>query len=127
MKEALAEAQKAYEMREVPIGAVVVSDGQIVGRGFDTMEADKDPTCHAEMSAIRNACKKLERWRLTGCDLYVTTDPCPMCSGAIELARFDNVYVGTRDGILAKECAEIIQNFFRERRVENKQNPEERK
>jgi len=127
MKEALAEAQKAYEKREVPIGAVVVFENEIIARGHDTMELDKDPTCHAEITAIKNACKNLDRWRLYGCDLYVTTDPCPMCSGAINLARFDNVYVGTRDGILANECAAIIQKFFRERRLENKQNPEETK
>ena len=129
MKEALVEAQKAFDKKEVPIGAVIVSEGQIVGRGHDTMETDKDPTCHAEMSAIRNACKALDRWRLVGCDLYVTTDPCPMCQGAIDLARFDNVYVGTRDGILASECAEIIRTFFKQLRVEDKErkNSEETK
>ena len=122
MKEALIEAQKAYDKKEVPIGAVIVCGDEIVGRGHDTMETDKDPTCHAEISAIRNASKTLDRWRMTGCDLYVTTDPCKMCSGAIELARFDNVYVGTRDGILAKECAEIIRDFFRKLRKEDKEN-----
>jgi len=127
MKEALIEAQKAYDKKEVPIGAVVVCGGQVVGRGHDTMEEDKDPTCHAEMTAIKMASKNLDRWRLYGCDLYVTTDPCPMCSGAIDLSRFDNVYVGTRDGILANECASIIKDFFKQRRLENKQNPEETK
>ncbi|MDO5331337.1 MAG: nucleoside deaminase [Bacillota bacterium] len=122
MKEALIEAQKAYDKKEVPIGAVVVYGDEIVGRGHDTMETDKDPTCHAEISAIRNACRTLDRWRMIGCDLYVTTDPCQMCSGAIQLARFDNVYVGTRDGILAKECAEIIKDFFKALRQEDKEN-----
>jgi len=125
MREALIEAQKSYEKLEVPIGAVVVCDGVVVGRGHDTMEGDKDPTCHAEMTAIKNACKTLDKWRLNGCDLYVTTDPCPMCQGAIVLARFDNVYVGTRDGILADECAKIIRDFFKKRRIENKQSSEE--
>ena len=121
MKEALVEAQKAYDKKEVPIGAVIVCGDKIVGRGHDTMETDKDSTCHAEISAIRNASKMLDRWRMTGCDLYVTTDPCKMCSGAIELARFDNVYVGTRDGILATQCAEIIRDFFRQLRKEDKE------
>ena len=127
MKEALIEAQKAYDIDEVPIGAVVVYQDRIVGRGHDTMESDKDPTCHAEMSAIKNACKNLDRWRLGGCDLYVTTDPCPMCAGAIVLARFDNVYVGTRDGILADECAKIIRDFFKKLRAEDKEPLEEKK
>lgn len=126
MREAFIEAQKSLEIDEVPIGAVVVFEGQIIARGHDTMESDKDPTCHAEMSAIRNACRQLDRWRLNGCDLYVTTDPCPMCSGAISLARFDNVYVGTRDGILADECARIIRDFFKRRRIENKGSSEEK-
>ena len=126
MREALFEAQKAYDKEEVPIGAVIVCGGEIVGRGYDTMETDKDPTCHAEMTAIRNACKNLDRWRLCGCDLYVTTDPCPMCRGAIELARFDHVYVGTRDGILASECAEIIRKFFKELRIKDKESAEEK-
>ena len=126
MREALKEAEKAYEMDEVPIGAVVVYDGKVVGRGFDSMEKDKDPTCHAEMTAIRNACRELDRWRLWGCDLYVTTDPCPMCSGAIELARFEHVYVGTRDGILATECAAIIKDFFKELRMRDKESAEEK-
>ena len=125
MREALIEAEKAYSKKEVPIGAVVVCNGQVVGRGHDTMETDKDPTCHAEITAIRQACKALDKWRLTDCDLYITTDPCPMCSGAINLARFANVYVGTRDGILATECAKIIRDFFKQRRIENKQQKSE--
>ena len=127
MKEALKEEKKAYAKAEVPIGAVIVFDGKVVGRGYDTMETSMDPTCHAEMIAIRKAAKKLGRWRLYGCDMYITTDPCPMCSGAIQLARLDNVYVGTRDGILADECRSIIQNFFRELRLRDKTNSEEQK
>lgn len=125
MREALNEARKAYEAGEVPIGAIVVCDGEIVGRGFDSMEKDNDPTAHAEMTAIREAAKTLGRWRLFGCDMYVTTDPCPMCSGALELARLDNVYVGTRDEILAAECSSIIKDFFKELRLRNKQLSEE--
>ena len=125
MKAALKEAQKSYDKFEVPIGAVIVFDGKIIARGHDTMETSFDPTCHAEMVAIRKACKKLGRWRLTGCDMYVTTDPCQMCSGAINLARLDNVYVGTRDGILADECSSIIKNFFKELRLKDKVQSEE--
>lgn len=126
MKEALKEAKKSYAMGEVPIGCVIVFEGKIVGRGHDTMETALDPTCHAEMTAIRKACRKLGRWRLWGCDMYVTTDPCGMCSGAIGLARLDNVYVGTRDGILADECSTIIKEFFRELRLRDKKLSEEK-
>lgn len=125
MKEALKEAQKAYDKKEVPIGAVIVYEGKIIARGHDTMETSFDPTCHAEMTAIRKACKKLGRWRLYGCDMYVTTDPCPMCSGALNLARLDNIYVGTRDGILAEECSSIIKDFFKELRLRDKKQSEE--
>lgn len=125
MKEALKEAQKAYDKKEVPIGAVIVYEGKIIARGHDTMETSVDPTCHAEMTAIRKACKKLGRWRLYGCDMYVTTDPCPMCSGALNLARLDNIYVGTRDGILAEECSSIIKDFFKELRLRDKKQSEE--
>jgi len=121
MWEALEEAKKAYDIGEVPIGAVVVCGDEVVGRGFNQMEFAKDATCHAEMLAIKDASKKLDRWRLTDCDIYITTDPCPMCSGAINLSRFANVYVGTRDGILADECREIIQNFFKELRKRDKE------
>jgi len=121
MKEALKEAKKSYAKAEVPIGAVIVFDGKIVGRGHDTMETSLDPTCHAEMTAIRKAAKKLGRWRLWGCDMYITTDPCQMCSGAIQLARLDNVYIGTRDNILADECRTIIQDFFKELRTRDKE------
>ena len=125
MKEALKEAQKAYDKKEVPIGAVIVYEGKIIARGHDTMETSVDPTCHAEMTAIRKACKKLGRWRLYGCDMYVTTDPCPMCSGALNLARLDHIYVGTRDGILAEECSSIIKDFFKELRLRDKKQSEE--
>ena len=121
MYEALEEAKKAYEIGEVPIGAVVVCEGRIVGRGSNRMEIDKDATCHAEILAIKDASRNLDRWRLTDCDIYITTDPCPMCSGAINLCRFANVYVGTRDGILEEQCRSIIQDFFKELRKRDKE------
>ncbi len=138
MKEALKEAEKAYEINEVPIGAVVVRSGVIVGRGHNSRETDKDPTAHAEMTAIREASANLGGWRLHQCDIYVTVEPCPMCAGAVMLSRIKNLYIGTRDskggacgsvinipqnesfnhtvsieyGILEEECREILQKFF---------------
>ncbi len=138
MKEALEEARKAYELDEVPVGAVIVCDGEIVGRGHNTRETLKDPTGHAEMNAIRAASQKLGGWRLHKCDMYVTVEPCPMCAGAIMMSRIKNLYIGTADlkggacgsvidipqnemfnhkveieyGILEKECREILQKFF---------------
>lgn len=138
MKEALKEAEKAYNINEVPIGAVIVRDGEIVGRGFNTRESDKDPTAHAEMNAIRAASGLLGGWRLHQCDMYVTVEPCPMCAGAIMLSRIKNLYIGAEDskggacgsvinipqnekfnhfvnieyGILEEECRDILQKFF---------------
>lgn len=138
MKEALEEARKAYEMDEVPVGAVIVCDGEIVGRGHNTRETAKDPTGHAEMNAIRAASAKLGGWRLHKCDMYVTVEPCPMCAGAIMMSRIKNLYIGAADlkggacgsvidiprndmfnhkvdieyGILEEECREILQKFF---------------
>ena len=97
MKEALKEAEKALALEEVPIGAVVVKDGEIVGRGYNRRETDKDPTAHAEVIAIRQASAKLGGWRLHQCDLYVTVEPCPMCAGAIVLSRIKKLYIGTAD------------------------------
>ena len=97
MREALAQAKKAYKRGEVPIGAVVVKDGEIVGRGYNVTQTRNDPTGHAETVALRDAAKRLGSWRLTGCDLYVTTEPCPMCAGAIVLARIRTLYIGTMD------------------------------
>lgn len=138
MREALAEAAKAEEKGEVPIGAVVVCDGEIVGRGHNLRETDKDPTAHAEMAAIREASGTLGGWRLHRCDIYVTTEPCPMCAGAIMLSRIKNLYIGTADpkggacgslinipedgrfnhvtkvhfGLLEDECRTILSGFF---------------
>lgn len=142
MSEALAEAEKAFALGEVPVGAVVVKDGQIVGRGHNSTETDKDPTCHAEIAALKDAAKTLGGWRLIGCDMYVTTEPCAMCAGAIVLARIERLYVGTMDpkagacgslrnivcddrlnhqvelttGIMQEECSEILKRFFRKLR-----------
>lgn len=145
MQEALRLARMAYDAGEVPVGAVVVKDGQIVGRGFNSTETDKDPTSHAEMKAIRQAAQTLGGWRLSGCSMYVTLEPCSMCAGAIVLARLDDLYIGTLDpksgaclslasipsddrlnhqvelhaGILQQECSAILKEFFRELRNKN--------
>lgn len=142
MEEALKEAQKAYDMDEVPIGAVVVKDGQIIGRGHNLRESEKDPTLHAEMVAIREAAAKVKSWRLTDCEIYVTIEPCPMCAGAMIQSRIDRLIFGARDpkagcagslynlledprfnhrveiveSILEEECRDIIKTFFRNKR-----------
>ena len=142
MKEALTEASKAEEIGEVPIGAVIVRDGEIVGRGHNRRETGKDPTLHAEMIAIREAARYLGGWRLSGCTLYVTIEPCPMCAGAILMARIDRAVYGAADpkagcagtlydlltdarfnhcaevtaGVREAECGAIIREFFRNRR-----------
>lgn len=139
MKEALKEARKAAEKGEVPIGAVIVKDGKIIGRGHNLRESTNDPTAHAEIIAIRKASKKLNNWRLSGCTLYVTVEPCIMCAGAIVLARIDKLVYGTDDpkagavkslykavsdkrlnhrvkevksGVLKEECQELLRIFF---------------
>lgn len=139
MKEALKQAKKAAVFGETPIGAVIVHDGKIIARAYNKRETKKSPLCHAEIIAIQKAAKKLGGWRLPNCSLYVTLEPCPMCSGAIIQSRIDNVYFGAFDpkngccgskinlfeknlfyynvnvagGILEKECRELIQNFFK--------------
>lgn len=97
MQEALRLADEAEKLGEVPIGAVVVCDGQIVGRGFNRREIDADPLAHAELIAIAQAAQTLKRWRLSGCTLYVTLEPCPMCAGALVNARLDRVVYGAKD------------------------------
>ncbi len=147
MRAALAEAAQAYALGEVPIGAVLVNEtGEIVARGHNLRERDHDATAHAEMIAIRAACERLGRWRLSGLTLYVTIEPCPMCAGAIVMSRMDRVVYGGTDykagaceslfnipghpalnhhpevtaGVLAEECAGIMKRFFRERRARKK-------
>jgi len=142
---ALDEAQKAFDIGEVPIGAVLIMDGQVVASGHNMRECWHDATAHAEMIAIREACEKLGRWRLTGLTLYVTIEPCPMCAGALVMSRVDRLVYGSADakagaiesifniaqnealnhsmmvttGIRADECAQIMKDFFRQRRKKN--------
>jgi len=142
MREALSLAQAAECLGEVPVGAVVVKGGEIIGRGFNTPIGDSDPTAHAEIAALRDAARKMSNYRLPGCELFVTVEPCAMCAGAILHARIARVVYGTRDyktgvhgsvvdlfaverlnhhttiegGILAEECAAIISAFFAARR-----------
>ncbi|NMA86612.1 MAG: nucleoside deaminase [Tissierellia bacterium] len=140
MRKALEEAHKALSTYEVPIGAIIVYKGEIIGRGHNKRESLRDPLAHAEMIAIKEASKNLGNWRLMGCTLYVTIEPCPMCAGAIINSRIDRVVIGARDpkmgccgsvinlldnpnfnhrptvefGILEGECSIIISNFFKE-------------
>ena len=138
MKEALKEAKKAAEELEVPVGAVIVHKDKIIARGRNRREISKNALFHAEIEAINNACKKLNSWRLIGCTLYVTLEPCPMCAGAIINSRISEIIYGANDptagscgsvtdlfslpynhkpvvtgGILKDECAEILTNFFK--------------
>ena len=96
MQEALLEAKKAFELDESPIGAIIVYEGKIIGRGHNRRNADKNPLAHAEIMAINEACKFLGDWRLEGCTMYITLEPCPMCSGAIVQARIERVVFGAR-------------------------------
>ena len=142
MKEALKEAKKAYSKDEVPVGAIIVKNGKIIARAHNLKETKKLATSHAEILAIQKASKKLDAWRLENCEMYVTLEPCPMCSGAIIQSRIKKVYIGTTDnksgacgsvlnlfddykfnhkveyetGILNKECENILQTFFKDLR-----------
>ncbi len=141
MRAALRQAQRAEKKGEVPIGAVVVCGGKIVGKGYNLRTRLQMATAHAEMRAIDRACKKLRSWRLPGAEIYVTLEPCPMCMGAILNARIDRVYFGAYEqkgrsltkelaeanllnhrvevtgGILAEECAAILTDFFTKMRL----------
>ena len=97
MKEALKQAQKAYDINEVPVGAIIVKDDKIIARAYNLKETKQDTTKHAEIIAIQKASKKLNAWRLTDCEMYVTLEPCSMCAGAIIQARIKKVYIGTMD------------------------------
>lgn len=138
MRLAMQLAEKAASLGEVPVGAVVVRAGEVVGTGFNQRETGKNALAHAELAAINAACRRLGGWRLHQCDLYVTLEPCPMCSGAIVNARIKRVIFGARDpksgcfgstcnfndfafnhkpeicgGVLADECAAMLSNFFK--------------
>jgi len=142
MNKALDQAYQAYKLEEVPIGAVIVKDGKIVGKGYNKKEMSLDTTNHAEIIAIREASKNLKSWRLTDCTMYVTVEPCPMCAGAIVNSRIKELVIGTMDpkggacgslynivendnlnhklevkrGILEKECSDIMKKFFKKLR-----------
>lgn len=142
MREALRSARRAPAHRDVPIGAVVVKDGVAVARARNRREVDQDPTAHAEVLALRRAARRLGSWRLSGCTLYVTLEPCAMCAGGIVLSRLPRLVYGATDpkagfvgslgdlcrddrlnhrldvttGVLAQECGRILVEFFRERR-----------
>lgn len=148
MQKALELAKKAFDEDEVPIGAVVVRNGEIVGTGYNKRDSQKNAILHAETVAIYNACEKLGGWRLWECDLYVTLEPCPMCTGAIINSRIRNVYYGAKNpkagacgsvinlfdypfnhkpnvtsGLLEEECSKIMTDFFlkvREKRKKEK-------
>ena len=142
MKEAIKEAKKAYQKNEVPVGAVVVKNNEIVARGHNIKETKKDTTKHAEIIAIQKASKKMNAWRLEDCTMYVTLEPCTMCAGAIIQARLKRLIIGTMDkktgacgsvlnliddyefnhkveletGIMETECRQIMKDFFKELR-----------
>ncbi len=144
MKEAIRQAKKAYALREVPIGCVIVYEGKIIARGYNRRNTDKNTTSHAEINAIRKASKKLGDWRLEGCTLYVTLEPCQMCAGAIVQARIDKVVIGSMNpkagcagsvlnllemdgfnhkveverGVLEEECSTMLSGFFKELRMD---------
>ena len=143
MIEALAEAKKAFDKGEVPVGAVIVRRGEVIARGHNLVETTNDPTAHAEMIALKEASSKLENTRLTDCAMYVTVEPCSMCAGALVWARIDRLYIGTMDkkaggcgsvfdivdspklnhrivveaGIMENECTELMKSFFKELRI----------
>ena len=142
MAEALKEAEKSANFDEVPVGAIIVKDGKIIARGHNLRERSNDPTAHAEIMAIRKACKKLKSWRLEGCTIYVTIEPCSMCAGTILWTRMQRVVYGANDpkggalgssynlfevkninhkveitrGVLENRCAGLMTSFFRNKR-----------
>ena len=142
MRVAITQAEIAQENGDVPIGAVIVREGQIIGKAYNQREQLQDPTAHAEIIALTQAAAALENWHLNGCTMYVTLEPCPMCAGALVLARIERLVFGCDDpktgacgslynivqderlnhrlevtsGVLADECSELLQQFFRKRR-----------
>lgn len=146
MNQAIKEAQKAYDINEVPIGAVIVKDDKIISKGYNKREKINCSTAHAEIIAIEKACKKLKSWRLDGCDIYITLEPCMMCLGAIIQSRISNVYIDAKEpknGAIESvmninnintthrinyqfidnnnKSKEMIQNFFKEIRKNKKE------
>ncbi len=152
MRIAISAAQIAEENGDVPIGAVIVYKNQIIGKAYNQREQLKDPTAHAEIIALTQAAAFLESWRLNGCTMYVTLEPCPMCAGALVLARMDRLVYGSDDpkagackslynivqderlnhklevtsGVLEEQCREQLQGFFARRRQENKNSNKDR-
>lgn len=147
MREACKQAKKAYALGEVPIGCVIVYEDKIIGRGYNRRNTDKNTLAHAEITAIRKASKKIGDWRLENCTLYVTLEPCQMCSGAIVQARITEVVMGSMNpkagcagsvinllempefnhqvkvtrGVMEEECSLMLTNFFKELRIRNKE------
>lgn len=150
MKEAIRQAEKAWKIEEVPIGCVIVYEGKIIGRGYNRRTTDRNPLAHAEMAAIKKASKKMGDWRLEDCTLYVTLEPCQMCSGAIVQARVKRVVIGCMNpkagcagsilnllqvdrfnhqveitsGVLEEECSQMMKGFFKELREKQKRKKE---
>ncbi len=146
MRQALKQAEKAYKLKEVPIGCVIVQDDRVIARGYNRRNTDKSVLMHAELTAMKKACKKVKDWRLEDCTMYITLEPCQMCAGAIVQARIPRVVIGSMNpkagcagsvlnilqmeqfnhqceverGVLQEECSEILTNFFRELREEKK-------
>ena len=146
MREAIKQAKKAEALEEVPIGCVIVYEGKVIARGYNRRNTDKNTLSHAELNAIKKASKKLGDWRLEGCTMYITLEPCQMCSGAIVQARISRVVIGSMNpkagcagsilnllqmeqfnhqvemetGVLQQECSELLSNFFKELRVRKK-------
>ena len=151
MRQAITQAKKAEKLMEVPIGCVIVYEGKVIARGYNRRNTDKNTLSHAELNAIRKASKKLGDWRLEGCTLYVTLEPCQMCAGAIVQARVSEVVIGSMNpkagcagsilnmlemqefnhqvkverGVLKEECSEMLSAFFRRLRVVKKKKKEE--
>lgn len=146
MKEAIRQAKKAYALEESPIGCVIVYENKIIARGYNRRNIDKSTLSHAELIAIKKACRKMGDWRLEGCTMYITLEPCPMCAGAIVQSRMDKVVIGSMNpkagcagsvmnllqiegfnhqvqmeqGILQEECSQLLTNFFKELRQKKK-------
>ncbi len=153
MKEAIRQARKAEAIGDVPIGCVIVYEGKIIARGYNRRNKEKTVLAHAELAAMRKACKKIGDWRLEGCTMYITLEPCQMCSGAILQARVDRIVIGCMNpkagcagsilnllnmkefnhqveverGVLEEECSEMLKSFFKKLRVRLKEEKKAKK